>query len=148
MSALERPHPDALAELLMSAADALAAPPTRLRTLAPLGMPVRQGRLALGRLRGALGPEACRDVEVAAGFGTAAWLGHPGLRPPDLGRLVWTAIAALDGRARVVLDRRVCAYLAVDDPANFAVVPLKAPWGGLLLVPVEDFERRLNGIGQ
>jgi hypothetical protein len=132
----------------MSAADALTAPSTHLRSLAPLGLPVRQGRLALGRLRGALGPEASGEVEVAAGFATAAWLAHPGLRPPDLGRLVWTAIAALDGRARIVLDRRVCAYLAVDDPANFEVVPLKAQGGGLLLVPVEDFERRLTGIGQ
>ena len=138
-------HPAAaaqVAELLVSAAAEFADQRAPAQ-LAPIGLPVRRGRVALGRVRAALGPGACPAVDVVAGFATAVWLGRPGTDPPALGRLSWRSQSPLDARGRVVLDRRTRLYLAVGDPAAFDVVPLAARCGALFLVPVEDFDRRL-----
>ena len=99
-----------------------------------------------GRQREALAPGACREVAVVVGFQTAAWIGRHDQSPPPLGRLCWHATSTLDGRGRVVLDRRARAYLAVDDPAAFDVVVLRPAGGGLLLVPVDGVERRLQAV--
>ena len=82
-----RHGPDAppLAELLVSAAAALAAPAVgeaAAATLAMVGLPVRAGRVCLGRQRETLGTGACDEVAVVAGFETAAWIGLPGQSPP------------------------------------------------------------------
>jgi hypothetical protein len=71
-----------LAELLMSAAAELIEAPRA--DLAPMGIPVRDGRLSLGRLREVLPRD--EPLEVVAGFATAFWIGPPGSRAPDLGR--------------------------------------------------------------
>lgn len=114
--------------------------------LVPAGMPVRQGRLHLGRVRRWLPADG--EVVVLAGFGTACWLGSLEVAPPDLGRHVHRSLATVDARTRVVLGRRTRAWLAVTDPAAFEAVTL--PWGwdceGLLVVPVEDYARRLEAV--
>jgi hypothetical protein len=136
-----------LAELLVSAAATLATPAVPGATgLAPAGMPVRQGRLHLGRVRHWLPPDG--SVVVLAGFGTACWLGSPDLAPPDLGRHVHRSLATIDTRNRVVLGRRTRAWLAVADPASFEAVTLPLGWDceGLLVVPVEDYARRLEAV--
>lgn len=114
--------------------------------LAVVGLPVRSGRVCLGRQREALGPGACSEVAVVVGFETAAWVGRKDQSPPLLGRLCWHATSTLDGRGRVVLDRRARAYLAVEDPAAFHVVVLRPTGGGLLLVPTESVQRRLQAV--
>jgi hypothetical protein len=140
--------PARLAELLVSAAATIseAADPS-VGGLAPAGMPVRNGRLHLARVRQWL-PVDDRLV-VVAGFGTACWLGAPGDRPPDLGRHVYRSTATVDVRGRVVLDRRSRAWLAVGDPASFeaVVMPLASP-AGLVVVPVEDYARRIDALGE
>ena len=145
-----RHGPDApqLAELLVSAAAALAAPGSGegAAALAVVGLPVRGGRVCLGRQREALGAGACDEVAVVAGFQTAVFLGCPAQPPPPLGRLSWRTTSGIDGRGRVVLDRRARTYLAVADPAAFEVVVLRPPGGGLLLVPTEGFEQRLEAV--
>jgi hypothetical protein len=114
--------------------------------LAPVGVPVRRGRLHLGRLRGWL-PEGDR-VAVVTGFATVCWLGAVGVEPPGLGRLVFRSVAGVDGRGRVVLDRRSRAWLAVPDPAGFEAVVVPVVWdcGGVLVVPVEGYARRIVAV--
>jgi hypothetical protein len=140
MSAPEHLPPGTLAELLVSAAAQLAHPDRSRSVLAPAGVPVRRGRLHLGRLRGVL--DAGGPVTVVAGFSTGCWLGPRGAGPPDLGKLVYRSETSIDARGRVVLDLRVRAWLGVTDPAAFDVVTVPAPEAGLLVVPVEEFARR------
>ena len=136
----DRVPPGQLAELLVSAANQLVAPEPAAPVLAPMGVPVRCGRLHLGRLRGLVDAEV--PLAVAAGFGTACWLGPEGVAAPNLGRLGYRARAVVDGRGRVVLDRRVRTWLAVENEGCFEAVTIPAPEGGILVVPIEDFARR------
>jgi len=128
-----------------AAATIVSAPAPDASGLVPAGMPVRQGRLHLGRIRHWLPLDG--PVVVVAGFGTAAWLGAPGDQPPDLGRHVYRSTATVDRRGRVVLDRRSRAWLAVDDPASFEAVamPMARP-AGVVVVPVEDYARRIEAV--
>ena len=113
--------------------------------LAPVGMPVTNGRVAVGRLRHWLPLDG--SLVVLVGFATACWLGSPEAQPPDLGRHVYRSTAAVDGRGRVLIDRRSRAWLATADPASFQAIalPLGGP-GGLLVVPVEDYARRIEAV--
>lgn len=124
----------------MSAATLLTESDPARRALSPAGIPVRRGRLHLGRLRQMLG--TAESIAVTAGFATAAWLGPSDATAPDLGRLAYRTETSVDGRGRVVLDLRVRAWLGVEDRMAFEVVAVPAPEGGLLVVPVEDFARR------
>ena len=138
--------PTRLAELLMSAAATLSdgqAPDAFV--LAPPGVPVRDGRLHLGRIRSWLPIDG--EVAVVTGFGTATWLGRVEDQPPGLGRHVYRLTAGIDRRGRLVLDRRSRAWLAVEDAASFEAVtmPLTNP-RGVLLVPVEGYAHRLRGV--
>ena len=135
-----------LQELLVMAAAALDTATPSPALLEPVGFPVRDGRMALGRQRVVLGPDAGK-LTVAAGFNTAAWLGCADLAAPVLGRLVWRGTTTIDARGRVLLDRRARAYLSVADLAKFDVVVLRPAGGGLLLVPLEGFEARLEAMG-
>jgi hypothetical protein len=45
-----------------------------------------------------------------------------------------------------VLDRHVRAWLAVADPGLFDALVMPAVAGGVLVVPVEDFGRRVSGV--
>ncbi len=127
----------------MSAATELTAAAPASDVLAPLGVPVIRGRLNLGRSGPLVTPGAAGGrLVLVAGLRTACWLGPPAAAPPDLGRLAHRGVAEVDGRGRVVLDRRARAWLDVADPSSFSVVPVPVPAGGLLLVPVEDFDRR------
>jgi hypothetical protein len=110
MSALDHTSPERLAELLVTAASQLTSTTSTRSALTPMGIPIRRGRLHLGRLRDLL--EAGQPVAVTAGFGTAVWLGCPAAAP-DLGRLAYRTDTRVDGRGRVVLDLRVRAWLAV-----------------------------------
>ena len=78
MSALTTPLSPAvgarLAELLVSAAAELTEAPRA--DLAPTGIPVRDGRVTLGRLRELLPRH--ESLEVVAGFAAACWVGSPG----------------------------------------------------------------------
>jgi hypothetical protein len=129
-----------LAELLMSAAAELAEAPRP--DLTPTGIPVRDGRLTLGRLRELLARD--ETLEVVAGFATACWIGPPGAGAPDVGRLTYRSRTGIDQRGRVMLDYRVRARLSVADPNRFEVVAFPAQAGGILVVPVEDFARRFE----
>jgi hypothetical protein len=140
MSALDHTSPERLAELLVTAASQLASTTSTRSALTPMGIPIRRGRLHLGRLRDLL--ELGQPVAVTAGFGTAVWLGRPVAAPSDLGRLAYRTETRVDGRGRVVLDLRVRAWLAVQDPMFFDVVAVPAERDGLLIVPIEDFARR------
>lgn len=133
-----------LAELLVSAATELAEAP-RAR-LAPMGIPVRDGRLCLGRLREELpghGP-----LEVVAGFSTACWIGPTETRAPDLGRLTYRSRTGIDRRGRVMLDHRIRVWLAVEDANRFEVIVFPAERGGVLVMPVEDFPSRWEVISR
>ena len=135
-----------LAELLVSAAERLAAPTPPSVVLAPMGVPVRSGRLHLGRLRSLVAADV--PLTVAAGFGTACWVGETGAVTPNLGRLGYRTTTVVDGRSRIVLDRRVRTWLAVEDERAFDAVTIPAPDGGILVVPVEDFARRWEVISR
>ena len=130
----------------MSAATALTDPGRAGLPLVPAGLPVRRGRLSLGKLRHAFWPGALEVVEVTAGFATDCHLGRPGHTPPDLGRLVARDVTPIDDRSRITLDRRIRAFLAIADPAEFTVVAANHPAGGLLLIPTDDFDRRLEAL--
>ena len=124
----------------MSAATLLTDNDPARRPLSPTGIPVRRGRLHLGRHRHLLG--TAESVAVTAGYATAAWIGPRDRSAPDLGRLAYRTETSVDGRGRVVLDLRVRAWLGVEHPISFDVVAVPAAEGGLLVVPVEDFARR------
>jgi hypothetical protein len=87
-------------------------------------------------------------VVVAVGFGAVCWLGAPSDPVPVLGPMTYRTEARVDGRGRVVLDRRVRAWLAVEDPGGFEALVMPAPGGGVLVVPVEGFARRLGEVTQ
>jgi hypothetical protein len=140
--------PARLAGLLVSAAASMNETPVPAGAgrLAPAGTPITNGRLAVGRLRHWL-PADGRLV-VLVGFATACWLGPPDAKPPDLGRHVYRSTTAVDGRGRVLIDRRSRAWLATADPASFQAIalPLAGDGGGLLVVPVEDYARRIEAV--
>jgi hypothetical protein len=81
-----------------------------------------------------------------AGLRSACWIGPPDARPPDLGRLAHHTSAVIDERHRLSLDRHVRGYLGVTDPMSFDVVLVSLAGGGLLLVPVEEIEARLERV--
>jgi hypothetical protein len=105
-------------------------------------VPVVGGRLSLGRLRHALAVDPPGPLAVCAGLRSACWLGPPQGTPPGLGRLVHQGTTHLDARGRVALDRHVRGYLGVADPAEFAVVLVSLPTGGVLVLPVEGIDER------
>jgi len=74
-----------LAELLMIAATHLTEPDPAAGSLAPIGVPVRRGRLYLGRLRTHFGPT--ERLVLGVGFATAWWIRSPGTAMLELGRL-------------------------------------------------------------
>jgi len=125
----------------MSAVETIETP--GLGGLVPAGSPVVAGRVHLGRLRGKVPPDR---LLVLVGFGTLVWLGSDEATPPELSRLVYRAAATVDRRGRLVLDRRARGWLAVKDPGSFEVLVMAAPAGGVLVVPVEDFGRRVSGV--
>jgi hypothetical protein len=144
--ALSLPSATRLAELLVSAAATLDGTSKPGLDLAPTGVPVRSGRVHVARVRHWLPLRG--ELAVVVGFGNACWLGSPELQPPDLGRQVYRSTARIDGRGRVVLDRRTRAWLAVENAASFQAVTLPLGWAceGLLVVPVEDYARRLEAV--
>lgn len=132
-----------LLEAAMSAAVELAEAPDR-SGLIPSGSPVCRGRLHLGRVRSRLPVDG--PLVVVAGFGTVAWLGAPTDPVPHVGPMAYRAETGIDRRGRVLLDRRARAWLAVEDPASFEVLVMPARSAGVLVVPVEDFARRLGEV--
>lgn len=145
MSALEDVPQQRLAEMLMTAVTRLAEPVlTTTGSLVPIGVPVRHGRLHLGRLRSMF--DTTEPLNVAVGFATACWIGARGMPFPSLGRLGYRSATDVDSRGRVVLDHRVRAWLGVPEPMCFDVVTAPAADGGLLIMPVDDFARRWKEI--
>lgn len=128
----------------MSAAAELTEAPRP--DLAPMGIPVRDGRLSLGRLREVL--PGSEPLEVLAAFSTACWIGPTAASAPDLGRLTYRSRTGVDRRGRVMLDYRVRAWLAVEDANRFEVVAFPSEAGGILVMPVEDFARRWSVISR
>ena len=139
MSALE-PDTAELAQLLMNAATQLSSLDGARRPLTPAGIPIRRGRLHLGRLRTFL--HGTDTVAVAVGFASAAWVGPPTEPAPTLGRLGYRSETRVDERGRLVLDLRVRNWLGVANPLAFEVVVVPAVPAGLLVIPVEDFAHR------
>lgn len=132
-----------VAELLVSAAAELSGAAPTPAQLAPMGVPVRRGRMYIGRFRDRLQAEALTAV---AGFATAIWLG-PVSGVPTFGGLSYRAAVSVDARGRAHLDRRVRSWLAVGDPHAFDVVVVPdADDVGVWVVPVEDFARRWSAI--
>jgi hypothetical protein len=140
MSAPESLPTERLADLLMSAASQLTASGGGRRPFTPTGIPIREGRLHLGRL--------CRwlnghdRVAVVAGFASAVWIGPPTTAPPHLGRLAYRTETPVDRRGRLLLDFRVRSWLGVADTLAFEVVIVPTEGGGVLVVPVENFSQR------
>jgi len=61
--------------------------------------------------------------------------------------LAFHAETWVDGRGRVLLDRRLRSWLAVEDPMDFDVVVVPDVGdAGLWVVPVEEFERRWKAL--
>lgn len=81
--------------------------------LAPMGIPVRDGRISIGRLRELLPRDEV--LELVAGFDLACWIGPGDARAPDLGRLTYRSRTAIDRRGRVPLDHRARTWLAATD---------------------------------
>jgi hypothetical protein len=147
MSAPDSLSPERLAELLVSAASQLTAPGGTARgAFTPKGIPIRDGRVHLGRLRTRL--EGHDRVAVVAGFANAVWLGPPATAAPNLSRLAYRTETSVDRRGRLLLDFRVRSWLAVADSLAFEVVIVAAETGGLLIVPVEDFSQRWEVVTQ
>ena len=149
MSALEHVPQQRLAELLMSAVTRLAEPDSTTYSLVPIGVPVRRGRLHLGRLQ--LMFNTTEPLNVAVGFATAGWIGARGVALPDprSARLSQCNRRRLTGTcgprsSGPCLAR--CGWLGVADPMCFDVVLAPAPNGGLLIVPVDEFARRWQAI--
>jgi hypothetical protein len=134
-----------IAEALMGAAAELTAGVEAAVPPQPDGVPVRSGRLSVGRVRRWL-PPGDQPIMVVAGFATACWLGSNTEQCLDLGRLTYRDQTQLDPRGRVVLPRQVRAWLAVTNPAAFNVVTMSVATGGLLVIPVEDFARRYTAV--
>ena len=133
-----------LAELLVSAAGHLSGECSSAAQLTPLGVPVRRGRLHLGRLHRRLARH--EPVTAVAGFATAVWLG-PARAAPSWSGLAFRAETWVDGRGRVLLDRRLRSWLAVEDPMDFDVVVVPDVGdAGLWVVPVEEFARRWKAL--
>ena len=127
----------------MSAVETMGTP--AVGGLVPVGVPVVSGRVHLGRLRSHLPVDG--PVVLAAGFGTLVWLGGPGLSEPDgLGSMVYRREVAVDRRGRVVLDRQARAWLAVTDTMAFEALVMPAPGGGVLVIPVDGFARRVEAV--
>jgi hypothetical protein len=139
MSALE-PGTAELAQLLMNAATHLSSLDGARPPLVPVGIPIRRGRLHLGRLRPFL--DGADTVAVAVGFASAAWVGPRTEPAPNLGRLGYRSDTRIDERGRLVLDLRVRNWLGVANPLAFEVVVVPASPAGLLVIPVEDFAHR------
>jgi hypothetical protein len=140
MAAPDPRLPDLL-ELLVSAA---ASPTPAGPALVPAGVPISDGRFSVGRLSRWL-PDG--EVAVVTGFATACWLGSPTDAPPSLGRHVYRSFSTVSARNRLRIDHRSRAWLAVADASFFDAVPI--PWTdplGLLLVPVEDYARRVEAV--
>ena len=147
MSAPESLPAERLAELLVNAASQLTASGGAARSgFTPTGIPIRDGRLHLGRMRTNLDGHA--RVAVVAGFANAVWLGPPATAAPNLGRLAYRTETWVDQRGRLLLDFRVRSWLAVADTSAFEVVIVAADTDGLLVVPVEDFSQRWEVIAQ
>jgi hypothetical protein len=127
----------------MSAVESMDAPAEG--GLVPAGAPVISGRVHLGRLRSQLpvgGPHT-----LAVGFGTVAWLGGPEMSvPAGLGQMVYRREVTADRRGRLTLDRHARSWLAVADTMAFDALVMAAPAGGLVVVPVEDFARRVKAV--
>jgi hypothetical protein len=85
-------------------------------------------------------------VAAVAGFGTVCWLGESDRSVPDLGRLAYRGVTRVDRRGRVVLDRRVRAWLGVPTPEVFEALTVPAAAGGVWVVPVDDFARRFEAV--
>jgi hypothetical protein len=85
-------------------------------------------------------------VAVVAGFGTVCWLGGSDGSVPDLGCLAYRGVTRVDRRGRVVLDRRVGAWLGVPAPEVFEALIVPAAGGGVWVVPVDDFARRFGAV--
>jgi hypothetical protein len=145
MSALE-PDTAELAQLLMNAAANLSALDGARRPLVPAGIPIRRGRLHLGRLRSFL--EGTDTVAVSVGFASAAWVGPRTAPAPNLGRLGYRSETHVDERGRLVLDLRVRNWLGVANPLAFEVVVVPATPAGLLVIPVEDFAHRWEALNR
>jgi hypothetical protein len=146
MSAPESLPTERLAELLMSAASQLTASGGARPAFMPSGIPIREGRLHLGRLRTWL--DGHDRVAVVAGFASAVWIGPPTTAPPHLGRLAYRTETTVDRRGRLLLDFRVRSWLGVADTLAFEVVIVPAEGCGLLIVPVEDFSQRWEVIAR
>lgn len=133
-----------VAELLVNAAAALTAAADLTTAMTPLGVPVRRGRVALGRARHLLTDPAdpAVPVAVAVGFGTAAWLGAATAAAPSFGRLAHRETTTLDARGRLRLSARVRLWLRLPDPDDFALLLVPAPSGGVFAVPVDDLTAR------
>ena len=143
MAAPDPRFPDLL-ELLVSAAASLGEPSPGGPVLVPAGVPISDGRFSVGRLSRWL-PDG--ELSVVTGFATACWLGSPTDPPPPLGRHVYRSFSTVSARSRLRIDHRSRAWLAVTDASFFDAVPI--PWTdplGLLLVPVEDYARRIEAV--
>ncbi len=132
-----------MARLLMTVASELSAAPERAPV--PVGIPIVEGRFSLGRLRRLVQPDPSAPVAVVTAFGIGAWLGRDVQRAPQFGRLSHRTEADVDRRGRMRLPRLTRAYLDVADPAAFEVVPVQVD-GGVMLLPLEGFDRRCEGL--
>jgi hypothetical protein len=111
---------------------------------APLGIPCLHGRVSVKRFRDRLGDDPT-TLTVLAQFAGVCWVGQPA-DAPMLSGLVLPRTSGLDGRGRLGIDRPARLRLMVPDIAAFHVVPVHAPGGGVFLVPVNDFVRRVQGV--
>lgn len=93
MSALEHAPQQRLAELLMIAATRLPEPDPSIGSLVPIGVPVRRGRLHLGRARRGL----C--AQMAGGLVTT------GMKLFDLCQRIRPDLASLGDLGQPLLDR-------------------------------------------
>ena len=121
-------------------------PSTTTAVVVHAAVPVSRSRVSLGGLRHVLGGELPLPVQLVTGLRSACWVGAPDAAPPELGRLVHRAQSRIDGRGRLTLDRHVRAYLGVGDALDFEVVFVLPPTGGVLIVPLEGVEERLDRV--
>lgn len=114
--------------------------------LVPAGVPIKRGTVALARMQAALPSPLPLELTVVAGLRSACWIGTADQLAPGLGRLSHWTTARLDSRVRLTLDRHVRGYLGVANPSDFAAVLVALPTGGVLVVPVEDLDARLDRV--
>lgn len=110
--------------------------------LTDVGIQITRGRVYLQRFRLRFPPDG--TVTVVVELGGVCWLGPSDRLGNNLGPGITVAETKLSPSGRLYLRRALRDKLAVADGNAFRAVVVPAPIGGVTVVPIEGFARRLG----